>query len=74
MAGETALVGAKIVGEALNEKIEANETLSEIKRQGSVKIGEAASFLSGIFTACMDNQGAIDMDPNNPYANQDQQA
>ena len=69
MAGEKALVGAMIVGEALNEKIEANETLSEFKRQGSVKIGQAASFLTGLLSGCMEGQDAVEMDPDNPYAN-----
>ena len=32
LVGEKAVTGAMILGGAVNEKIEANETLSEIKR------------------------------------------
>ena len=70
MVGEKALTGAMIVGEALNEKIEENETLSHIKRQGSLKIGQAATAVSGFIWGCVEGQDMIEANPDSPYANQ----
>ena len=70
--GDKALTGAKFVGNTVNDKIEANPTLSNIKRQGSLKIGEAASFMSSLVMGCIEesNQVPPNLDnPDNPYHN-----
>ena len=52
-AGDKVIIGAMTAGSAVNGQIDANPTLSDAKRKTTQKIGQAATFLSGLI--CWDS-------------------